>query len=109
MAKENTPEVRKRRIIGIVVSNKAEKTATVAVERRVRHPIYRKAYTVTRKFLVHDEDNACQVDDVVTIEETRPLSARKRWRVVERQAAETATPGTARKAPAAPAKKKGTA
>ncbi len=76
-----------KQITGTVVSNKADKTAVVAVERRVRHAIYRKAFTVTKKFMAHDADNACQPGDAVTIESSRPLSARKRWRVIDRKPA----------------------
>lgn len=72
----------KRRITGTVVSNAADKTVTVAVVRSVMHPLYRKRYRVTKKIIAHDPDNACQVGDTVTIEETRPLSARKRFIVV---------------------------
>ncbi|MDP9212063.1 MAG: 30S ribosomal protein S17 [bacterium] len=76
-----------KQITGTVVSNKADKTVVIAVERRVRHAIYRKAYTVTKKFMAHDTDNACQPGDTVTIEATRPLSARKRWKVIDRKPA----------------------
>ena len=79
----------KRRITGTVVSDKADKTAVIAVERRVRHPIYGKAYSVTKKFHAHDEGNSAKVGDVVTIEESRPLSAKKRWTLVDAAAAKT--------------------
>lgn len=74
--------LRKERI-GIVTSDKMEKTATVAVERKVKHPIYGKFVTKTTKFAVHDEKNECGVGDTVKIMETRPLSKRKRWRLIE--------------------------
>ena len=69
--------------VGRVVSNRMDKTVTVAVERRERHPLYGKYVTKTSKFMVHDEKNACDVGDKVRIMETRPLSRRKRWRLVE--------------------------
>lgn len=72
----------RRRLTGVVVSAKMEKTVTVRVDRTVMHPKYGKRYQVSKKFLVHDEAKSAKVGDVVTIEETRPLSARKRWRLV---------------------------
>lgn len=74
--------LRKTRI-GIVVSNKMDKTVSVAIERKVPHPIYKKYFKKTTKFMAHDEKNECQVGDKVKIMETRPLSLRKRWRLVE--------------------------
>jgi len=74
--------LRKERI-GIVVSNKMEKTAIIAVKRKMKHPIYGKFIRKTTKFFVHDEDNVCQVGDTVRIMETRPLSKNKCWRLVE--------------------------
>ncbi|EIM78634.1 30S ribosomal protein S17 [Nitritalea halalkaliphila LW7] len=74
--------LRKERI-GKVVSNKMEKSITVAVERRMKHPIYGKFVAKTTKFMVHDENNDCNIGDVVKISETRPLSKNKRWRLVE--------------------------
>ena len=80
-----TAESRARRKtrIGTVVSNKADKTVTVTVERRFPHPLYGKGVTRTKKYHAHDETNEYQVGDVVRIMETRPLSKTKRWRVVE--------------------------
>ena len=69
--------------IGLVVSNKMQKTVVVAVEAVKRHPIYRKTTRVTRKYMAHDEEQRCQIGDQVKIAETRPLSKEKRWRVVE--------------------------
>ncbi|HCD09644.1 MAG TPA: 30S ribosomal protein S17 [Thermoanaerobacter sp.] len=69
--------------IGTVVSNKMQKTIVVAVEGRVRHPLYGKTIKRTKKFKVHDENNVCNVGDIVKIMETRPLSKEKRWRLVE--------------------------
>lgn len=74
--------LRKTRI-GVVVSNKMDKTITVAIERRVAHPIYRKYFKKTTKLLAHDEKRQCGIGDKVKIMETRPLSKRKRWRLVE--------------------------
>jgi len=74
--------LRKTRI-GVVSSNKMEKTITVAVERKVKHPIYGKFLNKTTKFHAHDEKNECTVGDVVKIMETRPLSKLKCWRLVE--------------------------
>ncbi|HTS46153.1 MAG TPA: 30S ribosomal protein S17 [Puia sp.] len=68
---------------GVVSSNKMSKTITVAVERRVKHPIYGKFVKKTTKFHAHDEKNECNVGDVVRIMESRPLSKTKRWRLVE--------------------------
>jgi small subunit ribosomal protein S17 len=74
--------LRKERI-GKVVSNKMEKSITVAIERRVKHPIYGKFVAKTTKFMVHDEKNDAHEGDIVRISETRPLSKNKRWRLVE--------------------------
>lgn len=75
-------KVRKQRV-GYVVSNKMDKSISVTVERRLKHPMYGKFVKKNKKFLAHDEQNQCQIGDLVRIEETRPLSARKRWRLVE--------------------------
>ena len=69
--------------VGTVVSDKMDKTVVVAVDSVRRHPLYRKRITRTNKFLAHDEQNTCRPGDVVRIEETRPLSKRKRWIVRE--------------------------
>jgi small subunit ribosomal protein S17 len=74
--------IRKTRI-GVVVSNKMTKTAVVAVERQVQHPVYKKYIKRTAKFKAHDEKNECSIGDKVKIMEVRPLSKTKRWRVVE--------------------------
>ena len=73
---------RKERI-GKVVSNKMQKTITVAVDRKVKHPIYGKFVNRTTKFKAHDEENTAGIGDTVRIMETRPLSKDKRWRLVE--------------------------
>ena len=69
--------------VGVVVSNKMEKTITVAIERKVQHPIYKKYFKKTTKLLAHDEKKQCGIGDKVKIMETRPLSKLKRWRLVE--------------------------
>ena len=69
--------------VGVVVSDKMDKTVVVAVERLVSHPLYGKRIRRTKKFMAHDEENRCRVGDRVRIMETRPLSRHKRWRVVE--------------------------
>lgn len=79
MAERNLRKTR----IGVVSSNKMTKTITVAVERKVKHPIYGKFVKKTTKFHAHDEKNECAVGDMVKIMETRPLSKTKRWRLVE--------------------------
>ncbi len=79
---DNKVVLRKQRI-GVVVSNKMEKSITVSVERRLQHPIYGKFVKKTKKFMAHDEKNECNPGDTVRIIEARPLSAKKRWRLVE--------------------------
>lgn len=73
--------LRKTRV-GKVVSNKMDKTVIVAVERLVKHPLYQKTIKRTKKYMAHDETNQCCEGDVVKIMETKPLSKRKRWRIV---------------------------
>ncbi len=74
--------LRKTRV-GVVVSNKMQKTITVAVVRRVSHPLYKKYFKKTTKLMAHDEKDECQIGDRVKIMETRPLSSKKRWRLAE--------------------------
>jgi len=69
--------------MGVVVSDKMDKSVVVSVERVLQHPLYRKLVKKTGKVVAHDEENRCKLGDVVTIVETRPLSRRKRWRVGE--------------------------
>lgn len=69
--------------LGVVISNKMDKTVTVRVSRRVKHPKYGKYVKQRRTFHAHDENNDCNIGDTVRIMETRPLSKTKRWRVVE--------------------------
>jgi small subunit ribosomal protein S17 len=77
-----TRNLRKERI-GTVVSNKMDKSITIAVRRKVKHPMYGKFIGKTTKFMAHDEKNECGIGDTVRIMETRPLSKVKRWRLVE--------------------------
>ncbi len=77
-----TRNLRKEKI-GVVVSNKMEKSIVVAVARKVKHPMYGKFVNKTTKFTAHDETNQCAEGDTVKIQETRPLSKSKRWRLVE--------------------------
>ena len=74
--------LRKERI-GVVVSNKMDKTVVVAEKKKMKHPIYGKFVNKTTKFHAHDEKNDCNIGDLVRIMETRPLSKSKRWRLVE--------------------------
>ncbi|MBB3063081.1 MULTISPECIES: 30S ribosomal protein S17 [Microbulbifer] len=79
----------KRTLTGKVVSDKMDKTITVLIERRVKHPIYGKIVSKSTKLKAHDENNDCSIGDVVTIEESRPLSKSKSWalqKIVERAA-----------------------
>ena len=73
---------RKERI-GVVVSNKMDKSIVVAVKRKVKHPIYGKFINKTKKLMAHDEENKCKIGDTVRISETRPLSKNKTWRLIE--------------------------
>lgn len=72
-----------RTVQGTVVSNSMDKSCVVLVERRVKHPIYKKFIKRSSKIMAHDENNACNVGDVVTIQECRPLSKNKSWTLVE--------------------------
>jgi len=76
-------QVQKRQFTGTVVSDKMNKTVVVKVNRTVLHPKYGKRYTVSTKFKAHDESNECKAGDEVLIEESRPLSRDKRWRIVK--------------------------
>ena len=78
-----TVRSRRKVFVGQVVSDKMDKTIAVSVERRIRHPLYGKFMKKSKKFIAHDQENACHVGDVVRIMETRPLSRRKRWRLIE--------------------------
>jgi small subunit ribosomal protein S17 len=74
---------RRKTRVGRVVSDKMDKTIVVAIEKKVMHPVYKKYVKRRTKFKVHDENNECNVGDEVLIEETRPLSKHKRWRLKE--------------------------
>lgn len=77
-----TRGLRKTRV-GVVVSNKMDKSISIAIERKVAHPIYKKYFKKTTKLMAHDEQNECNVGDVVKVMETRPFSKNKKWRLVE--------------------------
>jgi len=77
----DTERKRRKERVGLIVSDRADKTVTVSVEALVRHPIYKKRVRRSKKFMVHDEGNEARVGDTVRIVESRPLSARKRWRL----------------------------
>src|SRR5947209_7997938 len=74
---------RRQQKVGRVVSNKMDKTIVVVVETLKKHRIYKRTYKQTKRFHAHDEDNVCQIGDIVRIEESRPISKLKRWRLVE--------------------------
>lgn len=76
-------EGKRRTKVGRVISDKMDKTVVVSVERLRRHPIYKRVVRLSSKFKAHDEENSARVGDTVRIEESRPLSREKRWRVVE--------------------------
>ena len=83
MADETTERGSRKTRVGTVVSSKMDKTAIVAVERKVAHKVYGKQVARTKKYYAQDDDNAAREGDVVKIMETRPLSKTKRWRIVE--------------------------
>ena len=76
-------ESRRKTKVGRVVSDKMDKTVVVSVERMRRHPVYKRVVRLSTKFKAHDADNTARIGDTVRIEESRPMSAEKRWRVVE--------------------------
>lgn len=80
----------RRVMLGTVVSDKAEKTVTVLVNRRFKHPLYKKYILRSKKFLAHDEENSCKLGDRVRIRECRPLSKRKCWEVIGEQGIDAA-------------------
>jgi small subunit ribosomal protein S17 len=79
---ETTRNTRRERV-GVVVSSKMDKSITISVKQKIKHPIYGKFVNKTSRFMAHDEENTCNVGDTVKISETRPLSKNKRWRVIE--------------------------
>src|SRR5579862_1341596 len=76
-------KTRRQQKVGKVISNKMQKTIVVSVESLKKHRIYKRTYKRTKHFAAHDEENTCQIGDLVRIEETRPLSKTKRWRLIE--------------------------
>lgn len=74
---------RRRRLVGTVVSNKMQKTVVVRVERLARHPRYERVMRLAKKFKAHDENQTARMGDLVEIEETKPMSKEKRWRLIE--------------------------
>ncbi len=76
-------QVSKKTMTGVVVSNKMNKTIVVKVERRFAHPVFKKVVKATKKYKVHDEKNECVEGDFIRIQETRPLSKEKRWRLMD--------------------------
>ncbi|MGS2718052.1 30S ribosomal protein S17 [Eionea flava] len=80
---EKQPAKEARTLMGKVVSDKMDKTITVLIERRVKHPIYGKYMSKSSKLKAHDEENSCNIGDVVTIAESRPLSKSKSWALVK--------------------------
>jgi small subunit ribosomal protein S17 len=82
-ATQTATKSRRQQKVGRVVSNKMDKTIVVAVESLKKHRIYKRTYRQTKRFHAHDEQNSCQIGDVVRIEESRPLSKTKHWRLVE--------------------------
>lgn len=87
----------KKHLVGVVISDKMDKTVVVRADRRMVHPMYEKVVTISKKFVAHDEKNESKVGDHVKIRQTRPLSKTKRWVVVEtiRKAAQEAKPAKA--------------
>ncbi|MDD4840183.1 MAG: 30S ribosomal protein S17 [Clostridia bacterium] len=80
---ENTERNLRKTRVGVVVSDKMDKTIVVSIKERTKHPLYKKTVTRTKKLKAHDENNECGIGDTVEIAETRPLSKDKRWRLVE--------------------------
>jgi len=76
-------QVNKKTMTGVVVSNKMDKTVVIKVERKFSHPVFKKVVKTTKKYKVHDEKNECLEGDFVRIQETRPLSKEKRWRLLD--------------------------
>ena len=74
---------KRRRLTGVVVSNKMDKTVVVRVDRTFRHPLYGKVIRESKRFMAHDEDNGCELGDTVVMVESRPISKDKKWRLLE--------------------------
>jgi small subunit ribosomal protein S17 len=83
MTGRTTVQAKRKTKVGRVVSDRMDKTIVVSVERLARHPLYKRVIRLTSKFKAHDEENVARIGDTVLIEESRPLSATKRWRLVE--------------------------
>jgi small subunit ribosomal protein S17 len=83
MTEGTTVQTKRKTKVGRVVSDRMDKTIVVSVERLARHPLYKRVIRLTSKFKAHDETNTARIGDTVLIEESRPLSATKRWRLVE--------------------------
>lgn len=81
--KESDKKMSERLIVGKVISNKMNKTIVVQIERKVKHPLYGKYVRRFTKMYAHDENNACQIGDIVSIKQGRPLSKLKRWKLIE--------------------------
>lgn len=79
-----TPKINGRKLTGVIVSDKMKKTVVVAVSYEKKHPKYQKYYTITNRFKAHDENNEYHIGDKVVIQETRPLSKEKRWKVISK-------------------------
>ena len=73
----------KKEMIGVVISNKMDKTVVVKVETKKRHKLYKKVFRRSKKYKAHDEQNTCNIGDVILIKEERPISREKRWQVIE--------------------------
>ena len=86
---DNASRGSRKQTVGVVISNKMQNTVVVRVTRKMRHPKYGKVYERNQKFYAHDDSNALQIGQTVSIVETRPLSKLKRWRVVEAQELKT--------------------
>jgi small subunit ribosomal protein S17 len=82
-AAQSAQQGRRQEKVGVVTSTKMQKTVVITVDRQGTHPLYKRVVRRSKGFMAHDEKNECRVGDTVRIEETRPLSSRKRWRVVE--------------------------
>jgi small subunit ribosomal protein S17 len=81
--KNQSRQTKRKTRIGLVTSSKMDKSITVSIEKRVKHPIYKKYFKKTTKFMAHDDKNVCTEGDTVKIMETKPLSKKKKWRLVE--------------------------
>jgi small subunit ribosomal protein S17 len=83
LAEQEVTGAKKREMVGTVVSNRMEKSIVVSVERMTKHPLYKKYLKGSKKYVAHDEKNECSIGDIVRISETRPISKRKTWKLVE--------------------------